>query len=474
MSKGLKDIERQGCQHRFVDRIVLGDCFEGMKEFRPGTIDCIITDPPYGMAFMGKDWDKAVPRTEIWEECLRVLKPSGFAFIMCIPRQDCQFEMIKRLRIAGFETGFTSIYWAYASGFPKAGNVSKMVDKKLGYERERIKSTGNLHNADISHNWSEKEYSGDMPDKKPISGEARHLDGSYCGFQPKPAVEVILVAMKPLSEKSFVDQALKNGKGVTWLDDYRVPYESEEDKEEARFGHQTGSINTYRKGIGNMRSKNILASNQGRFPANLLVSGGVLDDGIKRKSGWRPNRANHKPTAPAFKGFSGDMKTKGIISTTYPDSGSFSRYFSLDAWWQQKVKELPEEVRKTFPFLIVPKASKGEKNRGLDKLDDRYDIGAYGNGIGAVPKSGGVRPNPYKNIHPTTKPLKLMSYLITLATRRGDVVLDPFIGSGTTAVAARLLGRGFIGFEIDKEYHKIAEARLKSVMAQKTLMEVKG
>jgi len=76
-----------------------------------------------------------------------------------------------------------------------------------------------------------------------------------------------------------------------------------------------------------------------------------------------------------------------------------------------------------------------------------------------------------KNIHPTVKPTQLMSYLITLGSRENDLILDPFIGSGTTAIASRLLTRNFIGFEKDKEYHKIAEARIKDYMEQMKLGE---
>src|SRR3989304_8196734 len=124
----------------------LGDCLEELKNIENDSIDSIITDPPYGYSFMGKDWDKAVPSIDIWEECLRVLKPGSFAFIMSSPRQDILSRMIINLQDAGFRTDFTSIYWAYSSGFPKATNISKIIDKKLGYEREIIKETksGNI------------------------------------------------------------------------------------------------------------------------------------------------------------------------------------------------------------------------------------------------------------------------------------------------------------------------------------------
>jgi len=107
-----------------LNQIYCGDCLELMKELDSDSVDLILTDPPYGYSFMGKDWDKAVPSVDVWRECLRILKPGGWCFVMSAPRQDVLSRMIVNLSDAGFKTDFTSIYWAYASGFPKATNVS--------------------------------------------------------------------------------------------------------------------------------------------------------------------------------------------------------------------------------------------------------------------------------------------------------------------------------------------------------------
>lgn len=163
------------------------------------------------------------------------------------------------------------------------------------------------------------------------------------------------------------------------------------------------------------------------------------------------------------------------------DSGSFSRYFSLDAWFEKKLKELPKGVQKTFPFLIVPKASKAEKNRGCEELYWEKDSSSFG--YHQVEKErwrwlGQREERIYKeigkrvslrargNIHPTVKPLKLVSYLITIGSRPGDVILDPFMGSGTMPVGAKILGRHYIAFETERENVKIAEARLSAVQEQ--------
>jgi site-specific DNA-methyltransferase (adenine-specific) len=150
------------------------------------------------------------------------------------------------------------------------------------------------------------------------------------------------------------------------------------------------------------------------------------------------------------------------------DEGSFSRYFSLDAWWNERIKELPESIRKTFPFLIEPKASKEERNEGLEGLDKKTLYGEYSarsemGWTNADSPNRKNHDNKRTNFHPTVKPLAIMSYLITLGSRRGDTVLDPFAGSGTTIMAAKMLGRKGIGIEINPEYAKIAEARIRNI-----------
>ena len=204
---------------------------------------------------------------------------------------------------------------------------------------------------------------------------------------------------------------MKNGKGVTWLDDARIPTAEPVQKAAGEVGFGPGREDGYEKGTGRVYG------NQGRFPANLLVSDDVLNDGKVRKSG-NLSPGHKRGTGINFGG-------GGLIQKEYGgDSGSYSRFFSLDAW------------AKTIPFLIVPKAAKSEKSRGL--------------------------PDGMKASHPTTKPLTLMSYLVTLGSREGDIVLDPFLGSGTTACAAKQLKRGYIGIEREEEYVKIAAARVSA------------
>ena len=147
-------------------------------------------------------------------ECLRVLKPGAFAFVMSAPRQDVMSRMIVNLQDAGFVTSFTPIFWAYATGFIKASNIGKQIDKKLGEKREvigkRNNGVGKVSGSGIYElNNLNSKMSKDVEITKPSSSQAKKLNGSYAGFQPKPAVEVILVCMKPLSEKNYTEQAMK-------------------------------------------------------------------------------------------------------------------------------------------------------------------------------------------------------------------------------------------------------------------------
>ena len=351
------------------------DCLIALNTLQEGSVDLICTDPPYGYSFLGKAWDIDVPSVEMWTECLRVLKAGSFCFVMSAPRQDVLTKMIHRLAEAGFVTSFTSIYWTYANGFPKALNIGKAVDKRLGNHKKQVGGNPNHRTSDALGKLG---FQGGRGDGK-ITRGASPFEGSYGGFQPKPAVEVIVVAMKPLSERTYVDQALNNGKGVTWLDDGRIPI-ANGDEPRGGYGDEVIGYGP----LDNMKGatwKESPTKGLGRFPANLLVSDGLFE--------------------------------------------RFGRFFDLDAWAQ-----------KTFPFLTVPKASKREKQMGLEGRINR---------------------------HPTVKPLTLMTYLVTIGSRPGDTVLDPFMGSGTTCLAAKLLGRKYIGMEKDEKYTDIARARVNAI-----------
>jgi len=445
--------------------LINGNSLVELAKLPDNSVDLVVTDPPYGYSFMGKAWDKALPDKRIWKECFRVLKHGGFSYIMSAPRQDVLSRMMINLEDSGFNIGFTSMYWAYATGFPKALNISKAIDKKLGVKRTEVigSRTRNVKPYDDSNGWNDNNTKGEYEYKKPASEQAKKMDGSYAGFQPKPAVEVIIVCMKPLEEKGYIDQALANGKGVSWFDDCRIPYDMYDETEYIpnRVGYKNGI-----KHIKNHNGKNPFIQSQkentdvqeqtfniqGRYPANLLVSDDSLNDNIEHSSGKiEPHhKINHQNEV--YGKYDGIEAEKQV---TYGDSGSFSRYFDIDKWWESQ-------------FIITSKASKSEKNKGLDDFEekDKRTMSNYGDQSKHISSDGvnrtkGAGISKMKNNHPTVKPLKLMSYLITLGSREGDVILDPFMGSGTTPLASKQLNRKYIGIELDEDYFKICKARVE-------------
>jgi DNA modification methylase len=408
-----------------MNKIINGDSLKVLKKLEDESVDLICTDPPYGYSFMNRDWDKAVPALEIWQECLRVLKPGGFCFVMSAPRSDVQSRMMVRLEDAGFNIGFTPIYWTYATGFPKATNIGKLADKK-NYD------------------------------------EAKELEGSYVGYQPKPAVEVVLVAMKPITEKTTIEQAMKNGKGITWLDDCRIPYKNENDQAESqnKQSDNRGGFHGENTGVYSSGEQIGYDKPDGRFAANLIVQDDVLNDGVKRSKG------KHTDSGSASGGIWQESTGKPA-GRTYGDEGSFSRFYDLDSWWKSQIHKLPESVQKTFPFMIVAKASKAEKNKGLEHLPKKKSSSMPGRRNAEDMSNSKIDHDvtgrfvtEKQNIHPTVKPIELMSYLVTLGSRENDVVVDPFVGSGTTCIAAKMLDRKYIGIEKEKDYAIIAKTRV--------------
>lgn len=359
-----------------------------LRTIEPNSVDCIVTDPPYGISMFQMSWDKVLPSKKIWSECLRVLKPGAFAFIMCASRSNLIAHLVLDLEEVGFNTNFTPIYWSFSTGFPKSHNISKSLKKK-GIDR---------------------------PD----------LEGSYSGFQVKPSVEVVLVVMKPLDQKTYTEQALKNSKGVTWLDNARIPAEKIKG---FSIKSNSGFPGDHEATWDDMQKERDYESDErGRFPANLIVGDQSLED--------------------------------------------HSKYFNLDAWFNERiVKNIPSDM-KSFPFLITPKPSVSEKNLGLEGMEKgepavynfrptlKSNPENWKKGIQDMPYGGANRSGKSVNSHPSIKPIKLMSWLITLGSQKGNTILDPFIGSGTTAIACVLSDRKYIGVELDREYFEIAMRRL--------------
>ena len=330
----------------------LGDCLEVLRSMADNSVDSIVTDPPYGLNFMGKKWDYDVPSVEIWAECLRVIKPGGH--LLAFAGTRTQHRMACRIEDAGFEIR-DMIAWVYGSGFPK------------------------------SHN------------------------GEWGGTALKPALEPITMARKPLIGTVAANVAA-HGTGGLNIDGCRVPIDQDADasqlrtmqrsKREADDGWGMSSVS------GDIPS---VVRTDGRWPANLIHDGSSdVVAAFPDSNGSGTARVLKRCAKTENNGWG--MNTTAADFAHLPDAGTGS----------------------AARFFYCAKASK--KDRG------------DGNG------------------HPTVKPTDLMAYLCRLVTPPGGVVLDPFMGSGSTGKAAVREGFAFIGIEREADYLRIATARIEAQM----------
>lgn len=269
-------------------RLIQGDALEVLPTMDDHSIDCVVTDPPYGIGFMGKDWDKALPPKQAFAEMLRVLKPGALAFIMSSPRQDVLWRMLSMLEEVGFELRQSFLSWVYASGFPKAYDVSKGIDKKLGKKRKMIMLKGSMpiqtsgrRNAEASSEGKFERTNNVI--SEPVSDLAKKWQGWKSQTGLKPALECILMVNKPRSEKTIVDNVLRWGTGAINVDETRISFLS--DKPESVVDYSRKGIPHAQEDGGRpwieKRIKNGLPikeynpNQKGRFPANLLCGLGI-------------------------------------------------------------------------------------------------------------------------------------------------------------------------------------------------------
>jgi len=507
-----------------INKIYNGNNIEILKDFQNNSFDSIITDFPYGLqdvdalklikeggnnasGFLGKEWD-CLPSIEMLSEFLRVLKTGGWLITTFTPRQDLQCVLQYRLLEAGFDISFSSTYWAYASGYPKASNYGKVTDKHLGAEREKVGLSKNINHQErkdsninqqtvITTGNPFKDNENQMQKVNyltiPASEEAKYIDGLHSNSL-KPAVEIIIVAQKPFKgakfqqalkwyyeRKELLEQGIKeedlslhtkNASGGVRIDDARIPAEENDLKEMIKKGESF--VEASKKDTNTIfpNFERLEPNHNGRFPANLLVSDNVLDVGRNIKSGGNEKQYNRQ-----FKENDDFLsilnKRKNVKAILQKSEGDFSRYFSVDAWTKKHLPELyklnkkcltlEKDAEKIYPFFNVAKPSINEKNLGLQEFEKVQIKKAVQSEF-----NDNKNPNPPScNTHPTSKPISLFAYLISLYSSENDVILDPFCGSGTTCIASILTNRKFVGIDITEEYCKIAEARIKYWKKQK-------
>lgn len=493
-----------------INKIYNGNNIEVLKDFEDNSIDSIITDFPYGLqdidalklikeggnnasGFLGKKWD-CLPSIEMLSEFLRVLKTGGWLITTFTPRQDLQCVLQYRLLEAGFDISFSSTYWAYASGFPKACNYGKVTDRHLGAEREKVGLSKNINHQERKDNNINQQTvittGNPLKDNEsqmqkvnyltiPASEEAQHIDGLYSNSL-KPAVEIIIVAQKPFKgakfqqalkwyneRKELLEQGIKeeelslhtkNASGGVRIDDCKIATEETIEK---------GGTTKGNRGIFNNISRNKEEEkqyhNEGRFPANLLCSDDCLNVGRINQSSFREGDRGFRENALP----NGKRVGNGMTGLGFHDKGDFSRYFSIDAWTKKNLPELykisekcltlEKDAEKIYPFFNVAKPSINEKNLGLEE----FEKVKFKKAVQSEDDDDNHPNHPVANTHPTSKPIALFAYLVSLYSSENDVILDPFCGSGTTCIASILTNRKFVGIDITEEYCKIAEARIE-------------
>ena len=514
------------------------DCLIQLKEIEDNSIDSIVTDPPYEISFMSKGWDGTgiAFNTEVWEECLRVLKPGGH--ILAFGGTRTYHRMTVAIEDAGFEIR-DCIFWTYASGFPKSHNIEKTLNKKADERKRTEHNLQSLQETNIQETFYNKETENDLlqqelqeqnlsssrnstsnvwegqskleggnnkegryrelqrttngemserirgnEEEQRICSSTQISNGStlgetfeenrsgashrrrhtqqqnrksndffeqfssqeireyaekYKGFGTslKPAVEPVVMGRKPF-KGSVAQNVLEHGTGGLNIDECRIATEDYIGRKGNPNDLGVGILAQYdgRKTPPTKKVFDMESNPLGRFPANLILdveAGKILDEQSGTTKSSKRGAHNNKKTqhtntyTPPQAMYSDE--------NTYGDTGGASRFF------------------------YCPKTSKKERNEGLDTFETKST--RKWNGGMKLTGSGNPRQETGKNNHPTVKPSSLLQYLIRLITPKGGVVLDPFMGSGSTGKAAMKEGMDFIGIEREEEYFEIAQARIE-------------
>jgi len=411
-----------------------GDCREVMATLDAESVDAIVSDPPYGLSFMGKGWDHGVPGVDFWAEALRVAKPG--AHLLAFGGTRTYHRLACAIEDAGWEIR-DCVMWVYGSGFPKSHDVSKAIDKAAGAERSKVIGTklgrpGMAKDGSNQRSGFDAAFGGNASGvlstdiTAPATDAARQWSG--WGTALKPAWEPIIVARKPL-----VGTVAENV-----------------------LTHRTGGINVdgCRVGIGCSDLQQMSGRSGKRTSPHLL-------QGMPATS-WEPTASGRWPANLIH---DGSEEVVGLFPVTH-GAGTFRHgenaiFGGCEGQPKQKQRPAIDAGGSTARFFYCAKASKADRDEGCEGLEAKARP-TMGSGIGGQPDQS--RPN-NRNTHPTVKPTDLMRYLCRLVTPPGGVVLDPFTGSGSTGKAATLEGFRFIGIEREAEYVEIAKARIAAVDA---------
>ena len=394
-------------------QILQGDNRETLKTIPDNSIDAIVTDPPYGIDFLGKSWDANTGALETYQECLRVLKPGGH--ILAFSAARTYHHLAITLEQAGFEIR-DQIMWIYSSGFPKSQDVGRSIQRSIGVEQTEDLSPWENSISRLSFDNAGEKVADTPPAKKVVCTDPVAQQWEGWGTALKPAHEPIALARKPM-KLSIAKNCQAHGVGALNIDATRIPADDLQKiadwyaKDPTRAG-TTGTFN------------------------NIL------------------SEAQDKPRQDRVNAISDSTKAQeDILKGRFPSN---------------VIGDIPDYQK----YFYCPKVSRAERHIGFDDpgpqtaraRDDDGNVLPYAEKVdGASPTMLAERlTNSPGNNHPTVKPIELMKYLIKLVTPPGGTVLDPFNGSGSTGCAAVELGMTYIGCELDANYVEIAKKRIEA------------
>lgn len=434
-----------------------GDCLDVLRTLPAESVNSVVTDPPAGISFMGKEWDHNKGGRDFWiawmqevaAECLRVLKPGGHALVWALPRTS--HWTATAWENAGFEVR-DRVSHIFGSGFPKSLDIGKQIDKEAGAEREVVGIVKKAQSFTSKNNsyGDDKDRNGEKIISSPSTPEPQAWTG--WGTALKPAVEDWWLFRKPCEEKTVAANVLKYGTGALNIDACRIPAEP----------YQINKLESW-SGFGQEKRPEYAAeiNDKGRWPAHLVLDGSkcVVDQFPVAESGKPTGKRNGIAIANAY---GKESREPGTPLNGYGDTGSTARFFACCS------QDEPSEAI----FLYTPKPTQEERNFGVNgPAKDPASVTDFRPTLKSnpenweSPESPYMRTTPKKNNHPTVKSQSLMTWLIRLITPLDGVVLDAFMGSGSTGVASVTLGCPFIGIEQDLDYFQIAKMRILAAQA---------
>jgi len=430
-------------------QILTGDNRLTLKTLPDDSVDAIITDPPYGIDFLGKSWDANTGALETYQECLRVLKPGGH--ILAFSAARTYHHLAVTLEQAGFEIR-DQIMWIYSSGFPKSQDIGRQIQKAIYGKPDKqrfdpavmIKVSGDRY----QHPDSDKIYRK-LPD---INGDrlkkSHEGEGYGCVFE-----EVL-----DIKYDKIVDTTKNAGFGLT---DHARVRAGEEWSTQAKEVGQVKVIDPTAQQWSGWGTA-LKPAHEPIALARKPIKTSIRENCLKYGTG----ALNIDATRVPWPGETPQLSKRGVYADTTEMSDSMTSALKPEQVpVANNAGRFPSnvvgEIEGYQKYFYCPKVSRKERHIGFDEIpyNGNSEVGGMYGANQAITRNNVENKG---NNHPTVKPIELMKYLIKLITPPGGTVLDPFNGSGSTGCAAVELGHPYIGCELDPAYVEIAKARIEA------------